>query len=63
MYACFFFYLFLCPGLLPPQVLGQSSGGEKINGFLQVVCEEIPRPTHFISGETVASNLTKDLRC
>lgn len=48
-----FFSLFLCPGLLPPQVLGQSSGRATIPGFLQIICEEISWATHFISGEIV----------
>lgn len=40
----------LCPGLLPPQVLGQSSGRATIHQFLQIICEEIPWATHLVSG-------------
>lgn len=51
--SCFvvFICLVLCPGLLPPQVLGQSRGRATIRRLLQIICEEIPRATHFVSGE------------
>lgn len=45
--------LVLCPGLLPPQVLGQSNGRATIHGLLQSICEEIPWAAHFVSGEAV----------
>lgn len=46
-----FICLVLCPGLLPPQVLGQSCGRATIHRLLQIICEEIPRATHLVSGE------------
>lgn len=48
-----FFLLVLCLGLLSPQVLGQSSGGATVHLLLQIVCEEIPRATHLVSGRAV----------
>lgn len=51
------FVVFICPvlrpGLLPPQVLGQSSGRAAIHRLLQIICEGIPRAAHFVSGEAV----------
>lgn len=54
--SCFvvFICLVLCPGLLPPQVLGQSSGRATIHRLLPIICEEIPRATHLVSGEAEA---------
>lgn len=53
--SCFavFICLVLCPGLLPPQFFGQSSGRATIHQLLQIICEEIPWATHFVSGEAV----------
>jgi len=47
------FVVFICPGLLPTQVLGQSSGRATIHQLLQIICEEIPWATNFVSGEAV----------
>lgn len=53
IYFVVFICLVLYLGLLPPQVLGQSSGRTTIPQLLQIICEEIPRATHFVSGEAV----------
>ena len=47
------FVLSFSLGLLPPQVPGQSSGRATICRLLQIICEEIPRTAHFISGEAL----------
>jgi len=50
--------VFFCPGLLPPPVLGQSSGRDAIHGLLARVCEEIPRAAHSVSGEDAVAGMS-----
>lgn len=44
--------VFPYPGLLPPQVSGRPSRRATIHPFLRIICEEISRATHLISGES-----------